>query len=127
MTTAPDLAETISATVRRYLELVASGSDDDILDLFSSDASVEDPVGSEPLVGREAIRTLYTSLSAVDRQTELLSLRICGFEAAFQFAITFDAGEGRMRLEPIDTLTFDADAKITSLRSYFSASDVKQL
>jgi steroid delta-isomerase len=32
-----------------------------------------------------------------------------------------------MRLEPIDTVVFDSGGKITSLRSYFSPSDVKQL
>ena len=115
----------VSEIVDRYLQLVGKGSADDILELFADDAIVEDPVGSEPRVGRRAIHEFFSTLHSLDRETELLSLRVCGREAAFHFAITFDAGEGRMRLEPIDTMVFDEDGKITSVRSYFSPSDFK--
>lgn len=127
MTTSSDPTETIAATVRHYLELVAAGSIDAILELFAEDASVEDPVGSAPRVGAEAIRELFASLGSLERETELLSLRVCGPEAAFHFVITFDAGEGPMRLEPIDTMTFDRHGKITSVRSYFTAADITRL
>jgi steroid delta-isomerase len=121
------MSEQITATVRRYLDLIGNGSADDIVALFADDAIVEDPVGSEPRVGREAIHAFFSTLDGLERQTELVSLRVCGHEAAFQFAITFSAGESRMRLEPIDTVVFRSDGKIASLRSYFSPSDVKQL
>ena len=127
MTTASDTSETLSAVVHRYLELVGKGSADDIVALFAEDAKVEDPVGSEPRVGHHAIREFFTTLESLDRETELVSLRVCGHEAAFQFAITFDAGDGKMRLEPIDTVVFNEDGKIKSLRSYFSPADMKQL
>jgi steroid Delta-isomerase len=119
-----DMSETITATVQRYLELIGKGSADDIVALFADDAAVEDPVGSEPYVGLQAIRSFFSTLESLERETELMSLRVCRREAAFQFAITFDAGDARMRLEPIDTVVFDSDGKITSLRSYFSPSDV---
>jgi steroid Delta-isomerase len=121
------MSETMTATVQRYLELIGAGSADDIVALFADDATVEDPVGSEPRVGRQAIHAFFSTLKDLQREAELISLRVCGHEAAFQFAITFSAGDGQMRLEPIDTVVFDSDGKITSLRSYFSPSDVKQL
>ncbi|KUI01193.1 steroid delta-isomerase [Mycolicibacterium acapulense] len=124
MASTPDMTATISRTVQRYLQLVASGSADEIADLFADDASIEDPVGSTPHVGSAAIRKFFTSLGDLQRETTLLSLRVCGLEAAFQFAITFDAGDGWMRLEPIDTMTFDGDGHITSVRSYFTATDI---
>lgn len=127
MTTSSDLTESSAATVRQYLKLVAAGSIDAILELFAEDASVEDPVGSAPRVGTEEIRGLFASLGSLERETELLSLRVCGHEAAFQFAITIDAGDGPMRLEPIDTMTFDRHGKITSVRSYFTAADITRL
>ena len=49
MTKGPDMSETITATVHRYLELIGTGTADDIVALFADDATVEDPVGSEPL------------------------------------------------------------------------------
>jgi len=120
----PNMSETITATVHRYLELIGTGTADDIVALFVDDATVEDPVGSEPRVGRQAIHGFFSALESLDRATELVSLRVCGREAAFQFAITFKAGDGRMRLSPIDTMAFDSDGKITSVRSYFQPSDV---
>jgi steroid Delta-isomerase len=125
MTKGPDMSETITATVHRYLELIGTGSADDIIALFADHATVEDPVGSEPRVGREAIHGFFATLESLDRATELVSLRVCGREAAFQFAITFNAGDARMRLEPIDTVVFDSEGKIASLRSYFSPADVR--
>jgi steroid Delta-isomerase len=122
-----DMSETNTAAVQRYLELIAKGSAEDIVALFADDATVEDPVGSEPRVGHLAIHGFFSTLESLERETELLSLRVCGREAAFQFAITFCTGDGRMRLVPIDTVVFDRDGKIKSLRSYFSPSDVKQL
>jgi steroid Delta-isomerase len=124
MTKGPDMSETITETVRRYLELICTGSTDDIVALFADGATVEDPVGSEPRVGRQAIHGFFATLESLQRETELVSLRVCGHEAAFQFVITFKAGDGRMRLSPIDTMAFDSDGKITSVRSYFQPSDV---
>lgn len=119
-----DMSETITAIVRRYLELIGKGSADDIVALFSDDATVEDPVGSEPRVGRQAIHDFFATLESLERETQLVSLRVCGLEAAFQFVITFDAGGRRMRLAPIDTAVFNSEGKITLIRSYFSPSDV---
>jgi steroid Delta-isomerase len=121
----PDMSETITATVHRYLELIGGGTVDDIVALFADDATVEDPVGSDLYVGLQAIRGFFSTLENLERETELVSLRVCGHEAAFQFAITFNAGDVRMRLEPIDTVVFNSDGKITSLRSYFSPADVR--
>jgi steroid delta-isomerase len=127
MSQGPDMSETITATVQRYLQLIGKGTADDIVALFADDATVEDPVGSEPRVGLEAIHGFFATLENLERETELVSLRVCGREAAFQFVITFDAGGQRMRLEPIDTVVFNSEGKILSLRSYFSPSDVRQL
>jgi len=118
------MSETITATVQLYLELIGNGGADDIVELFAADATVEDPVGSEPYVGLAAIRGFFSTLESLERETELVSLRVCGHEAALQFVITFNAGDSRMRLSPIDTVVFDSDGKITSIRSYFSPSDV---
>ena len=125
MTETPDLNKIITETVHRYLHLVAAGTADQIVQLFAEGASVEDPVGTPPRVGSTEIREFFSSLGALERTTTLQSLRVCGHEAAFQFRIAFDAGDGPLHLEPIDTMTFDVDGKITSVRSYFTAADIK--
>jgi len=126
MTSAPDVSHAITATVHRYLELIANGGADDLVELFADDATVEDPVGSDVYIGRPAIHGFYGTLGNLERDTELLSLRVAGHEAAYVFAITFSAGDGRMRLEPINVMVFNEDGKIASMKSYWSPSDVTQ-
>ena len=124
MTTAAGESEGIADTVRRYVTLLSAGSADDIVALFADDATVEDPVGSEPRLGREAIRAFFGDLEKLDRSVKLDLIRVAGLEVAFVFTITFAVGDSRMRLQPVDTAVFDDDGKITRLRSYFAPSDV---
>lgn len=120
-------AEAIADTVNRYIRLVAKGSADDLVELYADDATVEDPVGGEVHIGRQAIHGFYSALDNVERECELVSLRVAGNEAAFQFRLTVSAGEGRMVIEPIDVMVFGDDGKVTAMKAYWSANDVTQL
>lgn len=111
-------------TIRRYVELLQSGSADELVALFAENATVEDPVGTDIRSGWNAIREFFSTVESLDRRTELTHLRIAGTEAAFVFTITFTVGDATMRLQPIDTVVFDDSGAITSLRSYFAPSDV---
>jgi steroid Delta-isomerase len=127
MPTASDKVQAITDTVNRYIELVAKGSADDLVELYAEDATVEDPVGGEVHIGRHAIHGFYSAVNNVQRECELVSLRVAGSEAAFQFRLTATAGEHRMVIEPIDVMVFDDRGKITALKAYWSAADVTQL
>lgn len=117
-------SEAIAETVRKYVALLSTGSADDIVALFADDATVEDPVGGEVRIGRQAIHTFFEGLEKLDRRAELDMVRIAGREAAFVFTLTFAVGDTSMRLQPVDTVVFDETGKIISLRSYFAPSDV---
>ncbi len=118
-------AEEIADTVNRYIGLVAKGSADDIAELYADDATVEDPVGGEVHIGRQAIRGFYSALEGnAERECELVSLRVAGNEAAFQFRLTVKAGDGGMVIEPIDVMAFDDDGKVTAMKAYWSADNV---
>lgn len=117
-------AEHITDTVHRYLELVANGTAEQIADLFAADATAEDPVGGEVHIGRQAICGFFKNIESLPRQTELLSLRVAGHEAAFLFAITIGPEGGRMRIEPIDVMVFDGDGKVASMKAYWSPANV---
>jgi steroid Delta-isomerase len=118
-------ADDYANTVNRYLELVAKGSTDEITRLYTEDATIEDPVGSELRRGRVAVRELYAAIENVDKDTELVALKIAGNEAAFLWRLTMDAGDTRSRIEMISFMTFDDDAKITSMRALFSPADIQ--
>jgi steroid delta-isomerase len=118
-------ADHIEATIRRYLELVAGGTADQIAELYADDAAVEDPVGGgEVHIGRSAIEGFYRNIEGAERATELLTLRVAGHEAAFVFAITVGSGEHRVRIEPIDVMVFDDTGKISSMKAYWSPANV---
>src|SRR5579884_1495628 len=120
-------AEVIADTVNRYISLVAKGSADDIAELYADDATVEDPVGGEVHIGRQAIRGFYAAIENAERETELVTLRVAGNEAAFHFKLTVTAGEHRMLIEPIDVMVIGADGKVTAMKAYWSPDNVNQL
>ncbi|CPR09031.1 steroid delta-isomerase [Mycobacterium bohemicum DSM 44277] len=126
-----DHAQRITDTVHRYLRLVADGSADDIADLYAEDATVEDPVGGEIHIGRRAIHGFYSAVDNVQRECELVTLRVCGNEAAFHFRLTValpsQGAEHRMVIEPIDVMVFDDEGKVAAMKAYWSPADVRQL
>jgi steroid Delta-isomerase len=122
-----DRTQAITQTVNRYIELVAKGSADELAELYADDATVEDPVGGEVHIGRGAIRGFYSAVNDAQRECELVSLRVAGNEAAFQFRLTVTAGEHRMVIEPIDVMVFDDRGKIAAMKAYWSAADVTRL
>jgi steroid delta-isomerase len=121
-------AQQITETVRRYLELVATGQVDDVVDLYADDATVEDPAGGEVHIGREAIRGFYANLLGAKSETDVVTLRALGHEAAFFWALIVDLGEGgKMRIEIISVMTFADDGKIASMKAYWGPDNITQL
>jgi steroid Delta-isomerase len=37
------------------------------------------------------------------------------------------AGDNKIQIEPIETMAFDDDGKVTAMKAYWSAADVTQL
>jgi steroid delta-isomerase len=117
--------EAIAQTVNRYLELVATGTADEIVPLYAADATIEDPIGSDLRCGHDSIREFYAGFQDAKKETELAELRVAGSEAAFLWHLTLDGGDSRTRISPISHMAFDEDAKITSMRAFWSPSDVR--
>lgn len=117
--------DVLQGFVQRYLDTVVTGSADDVAALYAEDATLEDPVGGgEVHIGRQAIAGFYKNVSGVEVKTELLSFRAGGSEAAFVFAITVG---GTMRIEPIETMAFNSEGQITSMRAFWGPADITQL
>jgi steroid Delta-isomerase len=121
--------EQIKQTVNNYLEAASKGAIDDIADLYTSDATVEDPVGGEVHIGRQAIRGFYETMvaGAESFEPEIVTLRALGHEAAFLWTLTVKVGGAGMRIEIISVMTFDDDAKITSMKAYWTPDNITQL
>jgi steroid Delta-isomerase len=121
-------AEHIAEVVNRYIGLVAGGSADQMVELYAEDATVEDPVGGgEVHIGRQAIHGFYSAMEGVERECELVSLRVAGHEAAFLYRLTVKGGDGAIRIEPIDVMVFNEDGEVAAMKAYWSAADVTPL
>ncbi|BBY25181.1 hypothetical protein MSTO_53860 [Mycobacterium stomatepiae] len=88
------------------------------MDLYTADATIEDPAGTDVRRGRDAVREFYAAFQDAKKDTELAEIRVGGNEAAFFWHLTLDAGDTRTRIFPISLMTFDEDAKITSMRAF---------
>ncbi|MDX1890493.1 nuclear transport factor 2 family protein [Mycolicibacterium sp. 050158] len=121
-------AEANAKTVHTYLDLVAQGKADEIAELYTDDATVEDPVGGEVHIGRQAVRGFYSAVLGAKAETEVVTLRALGHEAAFVWKLTLDLGEGgKMRIDIVSVMTFDDEAKIASMKAYWGPENITQL
>jgi steroid delta-isomerase len=116
--------ERILEVINSYVDLVAHGTTDQIVALYADGATVEDPVGSEVRSTRESIREFYAGLEALEQEGTMLTARVAGGQAAFQFELATKAGDQTYTLSPIDVMTFDDDGRITSMKAFWGDGDV---
>lgn len=116
--------EAILETIEQYVARVATGTTDSILELYADGATIEDPVGTEVRTTSESIREFYSGLEALDQVATLIAARVADGQAAFQFELETLADGATYTLSPIDVMTFDDDAKITSMRAFWAGEDM---
>lgn len=116
--------DAILTTIQSYVDFVATGTSAQVVELYADGATVEDPVGTEVRTTREQIAEFYGALDSMEQSAKLLHVRIAGNEAAFAFELVTKAGDATYTLAPIDVMTFDDDAKITSMRAFWSGEDM---
>jgi steroid delta-isomerase len=116
--------EAILKTVEDYVRLVATGTAAEVVALYADGATVEDPVGTEVRTTRESILEFYGPLEQMQQEGRLLHARVAGNEAAFAFELVSRVGDKTYTLAPIDVMTFDDDARITSMRAFWSGEDM---
>lgn len=120
--------DAIRRTIEGYLTHTSAGDKERWLTLWAPDATIEDPVGSEPHVGLEgasAFWDLTRSLSSSIELTLTGPIRVAGGEAAFAFSIVTTVGDERFRLDAIDTMTFADDGRILTMRAYWDMADMR--
>jgi steroid delta-isomerase len=109
----------ICATCDQYVALLSKGDADGIVALYDPNARVEDPVGSPPKNGHDAIREFYAGVSGVSlTATRLGPVTVVGHEAAFQFRIDVPIGDDTMSMVATDLMTFDEAGKIIAMKAY---------
>ncbi|TQF74655.1 steroid delta-isomerase [Rhodococcus spelaei] len=116
--------ESIQATIESYVKSVAGGTVDDVLALYAPGATVEDPVGTDPRTTEAAIREFYGIIEPLEQTAELGVVKIAADHAAFNFTLVTHMGEQKVEISVIDVMTFDDDAKITSMKAIWGQEDM---
>lgn len=114
----------IRASVVRYLAAITSGDVDAVMALYSDDPTVEDPFGSEPVVGAAAVREFYERACAVPMQAKLTG-QVGVTDAAAAFPFQLEVAGGQMTIDVIDVFHFDADGRIAQMRAYWGPTNTR--
>ena len=118
----------IRATLDTYWAAMSNGDRAGWIGCFASDATVEDPVGTSVRKGHDEIGASYDETQALADSIELRPLgitNVCGNEAAFAMEIRPTIGGAVFSMHAIDVMTFDDDARITSMRAFWDASTMR--
>jgi steroid delta-isomerase len=104
------------ATVNKYMDAFSGADMDLIREIYADDAVVEDPVGTEPYVGIDAIVGFYEGAFATGAKIALSGdVRCAGNAAAFPFKVLMEGVD----ISPIDVFEFNADGKVQSMKAYW--------
>lgn len=115
-----------TAVCQAYLDGLVAGDLNAVLSLFADDATVEDPVGTEPKVGREALAAFYQMACDFVTAAQLTGTpRVAGNEVAFPFEITTGSGDNASIISIIDAFRFNEAGKIVSMRAWWGDDNVR--
>ncbi|MYR07645.1 steroid delta-isomerase [Gordonia sp. SID5947] len=122
------VSEKINTAVDAYVELLNSGTAEQIADLYAADASVEDPIGADLRTTREELIEFYSVITGMDERTATLKWkRVAGDTAVFEFTLVTGTSGMKFEITPIDIMVFNAEGKVSSMRAVWEQSDLKQL
>ncbi|KUR81041.1 steroid Delta-isomerase [Novosphingobium sp. Fuku2-ISO-50] len=115
----------MEAAVHAYVEAFAKSDAAGVAALFAPDATVEDPIGSPPHVGHDAILGFYTASMQTGAKLRLEGpVRIAGDYAAFAFSVLLHWDGSDKRVDVIDTFKFNEAGKVTEMRAYFGPTNM---
>ena len=126
MTTLTD--QHIASVMQAYVDAMSGDDVEKILELYSEDAVVEDPVGSEAHIGIDAIRGFYSeSIAAVSKMELEGNPRVRGNIGACAMLAHPLGAEGSMVVETLDIMVFNPEGKISAMTAYWGDSNLRML
>ncbi len=101
-----------------YVSLVGSEDLDAMMALWADGCTVEDPVGTEVRVGKDAVREFYATLPPMGVSATLAG-PVCAVPDGKAAAFSFEIDTAGLVMNVIDVMTFDEEGKITSMTAYW--------
>jgi steroid Delta-isomerase len=119
--------EQIRAAIARYVEAFPADRDGWVA-CFAEDATVEDPVGTEVRKGHAEIGEFWDfahGLADSISMTPTGPVRVAAGQAAWPFQINTVIAGTAMVMDVIDVMTFDDEARITSMRAFWDMNEMR--
>lgn len=115
--------------MQEYIDAFNRVDADGIIALYAEDATVEDPVGSPPKVGRAEIAKFYRMAIGTGAKLALAApIRASqGDSAAMAFDVQLNMPSGRAVIRVIDVMSFNDAGQFTSMRAFWGHSDMEML
>jgi steroid delta-isomerase len=110
------------AMVHKYVEAFDKADLDIIREIYSTDARVEDPVGTDVHDGIEAVCAFYEGALASGAKLALTGEPRCsGNAVAFPFQVQMPG----MTVDIIDVFEFNQEGKVNSMKAYWGPENMK--
>jgi steroid delta-isomerase len=110
------------AMVHRYVEAFDKADIDIIREIYSVDARVEDPVGTDVHDGIEAVCAFYEGALASGAKLALSGEPRCaGNAVAFPFQVQMPG----MSIDVVDIFEFNHEGKVNSMKAYWGPENIK--
>lgn len=98
--------------------------------LFTPDGVLEDPVGTPPLRGREAIGQFLAAGRALIERTayEICDVLSCGHESAVRWSAVVTTRRGdRVVIDGIGIFSFDDQHKLRQVREFYDVGQLQKI
>lgn len=117
------------AAMQAYIDAFERADLAALVGLYADDATVEDPVGSEPKVGRAEIEAFYATALETGAKLKLSApIRASHTNsAAMAFEVHLNYQGADMVISAIDVMTFDDEGKYTSMMAYWGPGDMRMV
>lgn len=119
----PDLtSEQIEAVIEEAFTRLAAFDAQGVVNYFASDAVLEDPVGTQPIQGTQAITAYLQTFPTLFSQIKIhsLDITVCGQEAAVKWRLRFKTKTKNVFfLDGVGIFKFNQEGKIQSEREFF--------
>lgn len=121
--------KTMRTAMQAYIDNFNKRDLQALVNLYTDDATVDDPVGNDTRTGRWQIEAFYAeSLKTGATLTLSAPIRTShANSAAMAFTVELELPEGRFRIHVIDVMTFANDGRFASMHAYWGPGDMQPL
>ena len=117
---------TARESIDAYLSALCRADIEAIVGIYAENATIEDPVGSPPIQGHDAIRAFYSAALGSIASAKLTGeVREAGNETAFPFELQMTYNGTAMVMNIIDTFRFDDNGKVCAMRAFWSEANMR--